>query len=87
MPVIKLQRERIFCDQISVKVPQSVATKFAFSKKDEYFEANFKISKTTTFKELKEMCCKYWDLEMSKHSLYDHNFAHLMDMNKDKNHL
>ena len=73
MPVIKMHRERIFCDEVKVKVPQSVAQKFSFSKRDEreYFEAKFRISKTTTFEMLREMCCKYWELDKTRHSLYD----------------
>jgi len=58
-----MERERIFCDTVRVKVPHQVVSKFAMSKRDEYYEAYFKISKTTTFEKLREMCCKYWGLE------------------------
>jgi len=38
---------------------------------------------------LREMCCKFWGLQekMVEYSLYDHNFAHLMALNSDKNHM
>jgi hypothetical protein len=56
------------------------------TKKAEFVEQKFRITKSTTFDELKRASCDFWDLDPLKFNLYDENFHDLMSLNQDRNH-
>ena len=49
-------------------------------KKAEFVEQKFKITKETTFEDLKIAACDFWGLENLRFSLYDENFHDLMSL-------
>lgn len=55
-------------------------------KKAEFVEQRFRITKKTTFDELKIAACDFWALDNSKFNLYDENLHDLMSLNQDPNH-
>ena len=56
-------------------------------KKDEYIEQKFRITKMTTFDDLKKEACYFWGMDALKFSLYDENFHDLMSLNHDASHI
>lgn len=51
------------------------------SRKEDYVEQRFRITKQTTFEDLRIGACEFWGLDKSKYSLYDENFHDLMSLN------
>ena len=55
-------------------------------KKSEFVEQRFRITKQTTFSDLKDASCDFWGLDAPKFSLYDDNYHDLMSLNMDPSH-
>lgn len=57
------------------------------SRKEEYVEQRFRITRQTTFEDLRIGGCEFWGLDKLKYSLYDENFHDLMSLNQDPSHI
>jgi hypothetical protein len=73
---------RPFVNSINVKIQaKEINSVVKKRKKEEYLEQRFRITKSTTFTDLKEEACCFWGLDPLKYSLYDENLHDLMSLN------
>lgn len=72
---------RPFVNSIIVKLKAKEIASIKRKKKDEYLEQKFRITKMTTFDDLKKEACQFWGMTVSEFSLYDENFHDLMSLN------
>ena len=78
------ERERPFVNSINVKLKAKeigMRGGRSGSKKEEYVEQRFRITRQTTFEDLRIGGCEFWGLDTGKYSLYDENFHDLMSLN------
>ena len=73
--------ERPYCNKVMVKVAKTELLKIDTQKQTVYLEQEFKLTKSTDFMTLKDMCCDFWGLNRDHFSLYDSKFGHLMALN------
>ena len=69
-----------------VKVAKTELLQIETAKQTVYLEQEFKLTKETNFKTLRDMCCDFWGLKRENYSLYDSKFGHLMALNLDDHH-
>ena len=78
---------RPFVNSIIVKLKAKELANIKKKKKDDYIEQKFRITKMTTFDDLKKEACQFWGMDPLKLSLYDENFHDLMSLNHDPSHI
>ena len=77
---------RPYCNKVEVRVSQGDILNSDLPKNKSKFETQeFKLTNDTTFTDLRDACCEFWDLKNHKeYSLYDNNDNHLMAVNEGK---
>ena len=81
------ETQRPFVNSIKIKLKSLELGKMRRNKKDDYLEQKFRITKQSTFDDLRTVACEFWGLDRYKYSLYDENFHDLMSLNQDPSHI
>lgn len=80
---VKLKSKDLSQQMIMIAAKEGAGGK---KKKAEFVEQKFRVTKETTFIDLKLAACDFWALEPSKFNLYDENMLDLMSLNQDPAH-